>query len=75
MATNTYLRTALFQLNTSSLKFADQLRDVLRTREFDEQVASLQTIADLMEVIDFLDKVPSHYQLHLSSSELVVGIR
>jgi len=75
MATNAYFQAALLQLNTSSLKFPDQLRDVLRTREFDEQVANLQTTADLMEVIDFLDKVPFFYQLHLSSSELVVGAR
>ena len=72
---NAYLQAALLQLDKSSSKFPDRLRDVLRRREFDEQVSSLQTTADLMEVIDYLDKVPSLYHLRLSSAESALGAR
>ena len=75
MPLNAYLQEALLQLDKSSPKFPDQLRDVLRGRDFDGQVSSLQTTADLMEVIDYLDKVPSLYQLRLSSAEPALGAR
>ena len=75
MSTNAYLRAALLQLDNSSPRFPDQLRDILRRREFDEQVSSLQTTASLMKVIDYLDRVPSVYQFHLSLAELIAGTR
>ena len=75
MPPNSYLQAVLLQLDKSSLKFPDQLRDVLRGREFDEQVSSLQTTADLTEVIDYLDKVPSFYQFRLSPAEPTLGAR
>ena len=75
MPTNAPLLTALLQLDESSPKFADQLRYFLRRKDFDEQVSSLQTTADLMEVIDYLDKVLSLYQLRLYSTEPATGAR
>lgn len=75
MPTNAPLIARLLQLDKSLPKFADQLRDILRRKEFDEQVSGLETTADLMEVIDCLDKVPSLYQLSLSSAEPATGTR
>ena len=72
---NAYLQAALLQLDNSSPRFPEQLRDVLRRKEFDEQVSSLQTTADLMEVIDYLDRVPSLYRFRLSPAEPVSGTR
>ena len=72
---NAYLQTALLQLDDSSPKFPEQLRDVLRRKEFDEQVSSLQIDADLMEVIDHLDRVPSLYRFRPSPAEPVAGTR
>jgi len=57
MLTNPYLQT-LLQLDASSPQFPNSLCDVLRRREFDEHISSLQT-DDLAEVIEYLDKVPS----------------
>ena len=75
MPTNAPTQTALLQLDKSSPKFADQLRDILRRRDFGEQISSLQTTTDLMEVIDYLDKVPSLYKLWLSSADPTTGAR
>ena len=74
MSANAYFQAALFQLDKLSSKFPDQLRDVLGRSEFDEQVSSLQTTA-LMEVIDYLDNVPSLYQFRLLSAESAIGAR
>jgi len=57
MLTDAYLRT-LPQLDGSVPQFSDQLHDILGRREFDERISTLQT-DDLMEAIDYLDKVPS----------------
>jgi len=75
MPTNAPIQTALLQLDKSSPKFADQLRDILRRRDFEEQISSLQTTTDLMEVIDYLDKVPSLYQLWLPPAKPTTGTR
>jgi len=61
MLKNAYLRT-LPQLDKSTLQFPDQLCDALGGKEFDEKTSTLQT-DDLMEVIDYLDKVWSLYRL------------
>jgi len=73
MPTNAALQAALLQLESTSPQFPNQLRDILRRRDFDEQVSSLQTTPDLMEVIDCFDKVPSLVQLQLSSAEPTTG--
>jgi len=75
MPTNAPIQMALLQLDKSSPKFADHLCDVLQRREFDEEVSTLQTAADLMEVIDYLDQVSSLYQLRPSSAEPTTGTR
>jgi len=76
MSTNDPLQKALLQLDKSSPdSFADQLRDILRRRDFDEQISSLQTTADLMEVIDYLDKVRSLYRMWLAPAEPTTGTR
>jgi len=59
MPTNAFLRT-LLQLDGLVPQFPDRLCDVLGTGEFDEQISTLQA-DDLMELIDYLDKVPSLY--------------
>ena len=61
MLTNTYLQ-GLLQLDKSVPQFPDQLCNVLGRGEFDKQIPTLQT-DDLMEVIDYLDKVLSLYIL------------
>ena len=73
MLTNSYLR-ALPQLGESVPQFSDQLGDVLGRGDFDEQILSLGT-DDLMEFIDYLDKVPSLHQLYPSPAEPSVGAR
>jgi len=57
MLANSDLR-ALLQLDGSVPQLPDQVCDVLGRGEFDEQISNLQT-NDLVEVIDYLDKVPS----------------
>ena len=57
MLTNTYFQ-ALLQLDKSSPQFPSQLCGIFDGEEFDERVLDLGT-ADLVEVIDYLDKVPS----------------
>lgn len=57
MLTTTYLQT-LLQLDKSSPQFPNSLCDILSGEEFDERISSLQT-DDLVEVIEYLDKVLS----------------
>lgn len=57
MPTNAYFQK-LFQLDQSLRQFPNQLCDFLDEREFDENLRGLRT-SDLVEVIDYLDKVPS----------------
>ena len=75
MPTNALLLTALLRLDKSLPQFTDQLREIIRRREFDEQVSSLQTTDELMEVIDYLDKVPTLHRLRLSSADPTTGTR
>ena len=73
MVANAYFLTFL-QLDRSSPQFPDRLCDVLNGMEFDEHISGLEA-DDLAEVIDYLDKVPSLYQLQLASTEPTVGVR
>lgn len=57
MPTNAYFKT-LFQLDKSSPRFSDQLRDLLDGGEFGKQLSSLQT-DEVVKVIDYLDEVLS----------------
>lgn len=71
MLTNACIQ-ALLRLDQSSPQFTDRLDNVIDGKEFDEQISSLQA-DDLMEVVDYLDKVPFPHQLQLSSTEPAVG--
>jgi hypothetical protein len=57
MLTSNHLQT-LLQLDKSSPEFSDRLCGVLGEREFDEHITNLQTDG-LLELIEYLDKVPS----------------
>ena len=48
---------AFVQLDKSSPRSPDRLRDILGGREFDEYISGLDA-DDLAEVIEHLDKVP-----------------
>lgn len=73
MLRNTYLRD-LPQLDESVPQFSNQLSDVLGREDFDEQIHGLET-NDLTELVEYLDKVPSPYQLYSSPAEPSVGAR
>jgi len=72
MPTNYYLQT-LLQLDKSPSQFPNNLRDVLGRKEFDESTPSLRT-DDLVEVVEYLDKVFSFYQPRLSVTEPILGV-
>jgi len=74
MPTNAYLQD-LLQLDKLSSQFPDSLCDVLSRRDFDEDASNLQTDDDLVEVIEYLDRVPYLHRLHLSSTELTLGAK
>ena len=56
MPTNAYFQK-LFRLDQSLPQFPNQLCGFLDGKEFDENLQSLRS-KDLLEVIDYLDKVP-----------------
>ena len=59
MATNNFIET-LLRLDRSSPHFPDKLSDILARREFDDSIQSLET-NDLMQIIEYLDKVPRSF--------------
>ena len=73
MLARNYLQT-LLQLDKSSPEFPDKLCDVLGEGGFDGYIPSLRT-DNMLELIEYLDKVPSLHQFERPSTEFIVGPR